>query len=202
LQVPVGSLARWLRPTVAAYPCGRGYLQADPARIAYWKQRLIDLGPEIKVGISWRSSLMNASRSKLCVPLNQWGPLLQVPGARFINLQYCDWTDDLAEVERRFGVRVHHFADLNTKDALDEVAALMCALDLTITISNASMTLGGALHAETWVFAVVGHMGWLNLGTGSAPWFPSVRLFHRTWRETWEPVVNAMAAELRQRTRT
>jgi hypothetical protein len=59
--------------------------------------------------------------------------------------------------------------------------------------------LGGAMGTETWAFALRDNMDWMALGADYAPWFPSVRLFHRTWRETWESVVNDMAAELRQK---
>ena len=43
-------------------------------------------------------------------------------GVQFVNLQYCEWAEDLDDAQRRFGVRVHHFEDLNVKDALDDVA--------------------------------------------------------------------------------
>ena len=196
-QSPMGSLPRWLRPSVASFPHDRGYLKADPDRVAYWRERLADLGPAMKVGISWRSRVMTANRIKLCVPLDQWAPILQTPGVQFINLQYCNWEDDVAEAEKRLGVRVHHFQNLDLKDALDDVAALVAALDLTITISNICMTIGGGLNVPTWVFGLRDHMDWLTLGVESAPWFPSVRLFYRTWRESWEPVVRGMAEELK-----
>jgi tetratricopeptide (TPR) repeat protein len=199
LQSPMGTLPRWLRPTLDRFSPAGGYLLADPVRVEHWRARLEALGTGLKVGISWRSRVMNASRARLCVPIEAWEPVLRTPGVQFVNLQYCNWEDDLAEARRRFGVCVHHFDDLDLKDALDDVAALVSALDLTITISNALMTLGGALNAATWVFALKDHMDWLTLGADFVPWFPGVRLFYRTWRQSWEPVVTAMAHELRGR---
>ena len=184
LQAPMGNLPRWLRPTLARFPQGRGYLQADPVRVAYWKQRLAALGPGLKVGVSWRSSIMTASRRKYYVPLDEWGPILRTPGVQFVNLQYSDCRNDLEAARSRFDVQIHHFEDLNLKDELDEVAALVTALDLNITIGNINLSLGGAVNTETWCFAVRHSMTWTALGTDGTPWFPRVRLLLRNWDET------------------
>jgi hypothetical protein len=133
------------------------------------------------------------------VPLDEWGPILQTPGVQFINLQYSDYRDDLEAARSRFGVPIHHFEDLNLKDALDDVAALIAALDLNITIGNINLSLGGAVNTETWCFAVRHSMTWTALGTDRTPWFPSVRLLLRNWDETWAQAVEEAAAGLRQR---
>jgi tetratricopeptide (TPR) repeat protein len=199
LQAPMGNLPRWLRPTLRHFPQDRGYLRADPTRVAYWKQRLAGLGPGLKTGISWRSRIMTASRRKYYVPLDEWGSILQTPGVQFVNLQYSDHRDDLEAARSRFGVQIHHFEDLNLKDALDDVAALITALNLNITIGNINLSLGGAVNTETWCFAVRHSMTWTALGTDGTPWFPSVRLLLRNWDETWAEAVGKAAAELRQR---
>ena len=199
LQVPMGSLPRWLRRSISDFPRHGGYLTADPARVRHWQARLAELGGKIHVGISWRSRLMLASRRKYYVPLDEWAPILGVPGAQFVNLQYSDYHDDLAAAESRFGVRVHDFADLNLKDALDDVGALIAALDLVITIGNINMDLAGGLHTETWLFSPRTSQSWATLGENYTPWFPSVRLLQRDWNESWEAPMAWAAAELRAR---
>jgi hypothetical protein len=201
VQVPMGSLARWLRPTVGSFPQTPSYLTPDPARVLYWRGRLAALGPGLKVGVSWRSRLMTANRVKHYVSLDQWEPILQVPGVQFVNTQYGDHGDELIAAEERSGTHIHVFEDLDVKDALDEVAALTAALDLLITISNIMMDMGGALGTETWLFAVKDNLDWLNLGVDYAPWFPRVRFFYRRWDETWEGAVRQMAGELAARAR-
>ena len=43
----------------------------------------------------------------------QWAPLLSMPGAHFVNLQYGgDPGAEIAEVERSTGVALHNFADI------------------------------------------------------------------------------------------
>jgi Flp pilus assembly protein TadD len=78
-----GSLARYLRPTIESFPDrAQGWLKPDPERGAAWRRRLAALGPGPKVGICWRSSVMNPQRAHTVSPLSDWGPLLTVPGVR------------------------------------------------------------------------------------------------------------------------
>ena len=196
LQIPMGSIPRWLRRSLSDFPKHTGYLRADPARVQFWKGRLAELGDGIKVGISWRSRLMLANRRKYYVPLEQWGPILTTPGANFVNLQYCEYNDDIAAAESKFGVHIHHFQDLDLKDALDEVAALATALDLVITIGNINMDLGGAVNTETWLFTATTSQTWTTLGVNYVPWFPSIKLFTKDWNETWDAAVADAAARL------
>ena len=200
LQVPMGSLPRWLRRSHAEFPRHRGYLKADPARVEYWKNRLAALGPGLKAGISWRSRLMFANRRKYYVPLELWDPILTTPGVEFVNLQYCEYADDIAAAEKRSGVRIHNFADLDLKDALDDVAALTSALDLVITIANINMDLGGALNTETWLFTAKTSQAWTTLGVNYVPWFPGVKMLTRDWNETWDEAVAGAAAQLAELT--
>jgi tetratricopeptide (TPR) repeat protein len=199
VQAPMGNLPRWLRPAIESFPRRRSFLRADESRVAYWKQHLAALGSGIKVGISWCSRLMLASRRKHYVPLDQWDPILTVPGAHFVNLQYSSFEEDIADTRRRTEVSIHNFEDLNLKDALDDVAALISALDLVITICNVNMDLGGALGTETWLLAFRQGMTWATLGQDYSPWFPSIRMFARNWDETWQGAVQTAAAALRER---
>jgi len=196
LQAPMGDLPRWFRPSLDRFPRRQGYLRPDPAGVACWRQRLAELGGGMKVGVSWRSRLMASYRRKHYVPLDQWGPILSVPGAQFVNLQYSDYAEDIADAENRFGVHIHDFGDLNLKDALDDVAALISALDLVITISNVNLALGGAVGIPTWFFAVRHSQTWSTLGLDDPPWFPNARGFFRNWNENWEEPVRTVAKEL------
>jgi hypothetical protein len=199
LHSPMGTLPRWLRPAMDRFPRERAFLRPDPGRVEYWKQRLAQLGPGLKVGVSWRSRLMTASRRKHYAPLEQWNPIFAVAGACFVNLQYCDYAQDIAASEERCGVRIHQMAGLNLKDALDDVAALIAALDLVITIGNVNLALSGGVGTETWFFALQHSHTWSTMGADYMPWFPRTRGFFRHWNENWEGAVQGVVRELRDR---
>ncbi|PWC71745.1 tetratricopeptide repeat protein [Azospirillum sp. TSH58] len=173
-HVAMGSLPRWLRPRFDRFPSRPSFLTADPERAARWRERVDALGPGLKVGIAWRSGLMTAERRGAYAPLDAWGPVFALPGVVFVTLQYGDCATEIAEAERRFGVTIHRWGDLDLKDDLEGVAALMTVLDLVITPASSVGELAGALGVPVWRFGPRGD--WTALGTGVRPWFPSMAL--------------------------
>ncbi|MGR0188315.1 tetratricopeptide repeat protein [Azospirillum aestuarii] len=173
-HVAMGSLPRWLRTRLDHFPQRPSFLTADPKRAARWRERVDALGPGLKVGIAWRSGLMTAERRGAYAPLDMWGPVFALPGVVVVTLQYGDCAAEIAEAERRFGVTIHRWDDLDLKDDLDGVAALMTALDLVVTPASSVGELAGALGMPVWRFGPPGD--WTALGTGARPWFPTMAL--------------------------
>ena len=194
-QIPVGSLARWFRPSLASFPKKSGYLVPDASEAARWNERLARLSDGLKVGICWRSGLARGMRSVYYSQLSQWGPILTIPGVQFVNLQYDECSAELREAERLFGVRVHVPEDLDLRNDQDGLAALIASLDLVISGGTAVDALAGALGVPAWVLTrSIGD--WWGLGTDHCPWNPSVRPFLCDAAAGWEPVIARLASEL------
>lgn len=195
-QIPAGSLPFWFRPDLESFPEHSGYLVPDPALVAQWGRRFAGLDPGLRVGICWRSMLHGDARSIFYSRLRQWGPILTVPGIRFINLQYDQCDEELQEAERLFGTRIHVWDGTDLTNDLETVAALISKLDLVIGAPTAVTQLGAALSVPTWVMAR-GPRKLYSLGTEHCPWFPSTRLFGCNVREPWEPLIESVAEALR-----
>lgn len=196
-QIPVGSLARWLRPGLESFPQKTGYLAPDPFQVSRWRNRLDALGEGLKVGICWRSGMTRGSRSMHYSQLNQWGPILTAPEVHFINLQYDECSKELREAKQLLGARVHVWKDMDLKNDQDGLAALMSVLDLVISAGTAVDSMAGAVGAPTWVLMRgIGDL-W-GLGTNRCPWSRSVRPFLCGAAAPWEPVIATIAAELCQ----
>ena len=194
-QCAAGSLAQWLRPTLASFPHQNKYLGPDPARVAYWRARLAELGPEPKIGFSWRSSLMTGERPLSCTTLDQWEPIFTTPGVHFINLQYDECSTELNEARQRFGVPLHAFTEIDMYNDLDETAALIRALDLVITAPTSIYAMTAGLGINTWVMTYGN--AWLSHGTNYFPWFPTLRYFSRQWNQTWDETIELIAEQLK-----
>lgn len=194
LQIATADAARWLRPSLESFPAHDGYLIADPTRTAYWKARLSELGPGLKVGFCWRSGLLRGRRHLHYTSLDQWGPIFAVPGVHFVNLQYDECDEELATARRRFGVPLHAFDEVDLYDDLDEAAALTKAMDLVITAPTAASGLAAAQGVPTWEMGY--GTAWVSLGTNHVPWFPSQRLFLRRWDQPWDDVIGNIAKAL------
>jgi tetratricopeptide (TPR) repeat protein len=198
VQTPAGNIPRWLRGSLDRFPNHSGYLKADPAAVERWRKRLDALGGGLKVGVSWRSMVMNATRALDYIQIEQAGPIFAVPGVQFVNLQYSDCRQELALARARFGVELKVWDDLDLKDDLDGVAALISALDLVVSVSTAVSVMAGALGKPVWQLTFVSSGDWQSLGTDYVPWFPSMKRFDRTYEQPWDAAIAAVAEQLRQ----
>jgi len=192
--VPIASPLRRFRRSVDAFPDRKAFLAADPARVAYWREALAAAGPGPKVGVVWKSLILNSGRFRAYSPFEHWAPVLQTPGVRFVNLQYGDCAEEIEEARERFGVDIWTPPGIDLKDDLDEVAALTCALDLSIGPANATVNIAAACGAPVWMISTPG--AWPRLGTDRYPWYPQMRIFTPPAYTQWGPVMADVAKAL------
>jgi Flp pilus assembly protein TadD len=186
VTVPMGTLPRYLRPSLESFPQRPGYLKADPVRVAHWRERLAALGPGLKIGIAWRSGLTAGDRHKYYSELTQWGDIFKTAGVHFVNLQYGECADELREAEEKFGVPIKVFDDLDLRDDIDDSAALMSGLDLVIGAATASLQLAGALGVDA-IWLNSNEKPWNMFGrTDADPWHPRTRYIGQTTLGDWE----------------
>jgi len=195
MWTPMGSLLRQYRADIRDYPDHGGYLKADPARVAHWRAELARL-PGPKIGLLWKSLLNDAERQRFYSPFDLWAETLATPGVTFVNMQYGDCAAELQAARERFGVEIWN-PPFDLKTELDEVAALACALDLSIGPSNATTNIVGACGAPLWLIMQPG--GWPRLGTDAYPWYPHAKVFTPPAITQWGEAMAQVAAALRIR---
>ncbi len=189
---PQGSLPGLFRPRLDAFP-RRPTLAADGARVARWRRRLAALGPGPKVGLSWLGG-SGWERRRRSPPVGEWLGLLDLPNVVWVDVQY----GDAPGREHFLATGLHRFSDLDAHDDLEELAALLCALDLTVSVSNATAHLAGALGAAVWTVLPMDH-GWRWFGGGASPWYPRMRLFRQSRPGAWSEPLAAVRAALQRR---
>ncbi len=194
-QSGMASLPRWVRRRRSAFPATGAFLKADAAQTARWRQRLDQLRPGRRFGVCWRSGLMTLERHRHYPPLEALRPLFDLPGIVWINLQYDECREELAGVEREFGVRIHRWDDEDLKNDFESVAGLISALDGVVTAPTAVSSMAGALGCPAW--QVDSGSDWTVFGEPRSPWFPSIRVAARAATdEDWGRVVATVRAEL------
>lgn len=127
----------------------RPYLLPDPARVQEWTDLLRDL-PRPLVGIAWSSMRTTVLRQYDYLGVKEVKDLIAGSDVQFVNLQYFDCSDDLAEIEAAHPGRMLHFPDLDQMDDIEGVVALMTCLDVVITPNSTPLILASASGCPTW----------------------------------------------------
>jgi tetratricopeptide (TPR) repeat protein len=167
------------------------YLPAPAAeRVQAWENRL-GAHDRLRVGLVWSGNPKQANDRNRSMPLQTLTRLLDVD-ATFVSLQKDLRSDDKALLGERTDI-----VDL-TADLIDfaETAALVCCLDLVITVCTSAAHLAATLGRPTWVLLpYVPDWRWL-LDRDDSPWYPAVRLFRQPEARDYDSVVNRVRAEL------
>jgi len=191
VQVAAGSLPRRYRRAAQDFPRHSGYLHPDVERVRHYRERLAALGPGRKVGLAWRGGLVRTRRAVRSVEPEQLAPLLARTDLRFVSLQHGEVDQDLARMRSAAGTAPVHWPEVPANP--DDAAALMAALDSTITICSSVVHLGGAVGAR--VLAMVpATPEWRYLRSGDRlPWYPSVELLRQSRSGDWAMVIERVA---------
>jgi len=198
VQIPIASLPRFFRPELKSFPEHHGYLTANPERVAFWRKQFDQLGPGLKVGISWRGGKDPIVRSRRSTTLDQWKPVLSIPDVQFINLQYGYCQAELKAVREQSGIEIHDWEAADPLRNLDDFAAEIAALDLAISADSATVHTAGALGVSVWtLLPFASDWRWL-LGRNDSPWYPSMRLFRQTQFGKWDDVFHRVWEELHE----
>lgn len=115
----------------------------------------------LKVGLIWRSGLVNARRAKQYLLVEQLKALLEVGGVDFFSLQH-DLTDDERDFCAEHGVSVRD--DIDWRGDFETVAAFTSHLDYVIGISSSSFEIAASVGTECWLIGASPEALGLRLG--------------------------------------
>jgi hypothetical protein len=195
--LPIGSLGAIYRSDVAAFRRHEGYLHANPASVASWRERLAQIGERPWIGISWRGGLRKTGRVVRSLPVEALAPLLQAGGASWASLQHDATPGELERLSLAGATRVAHWEQLGTD--FEQTAALMTALDLVITVCSSVVHLAGALGRPTWVLTPFAPAWRYQLRGGTLPWYPAAWLVRQPRPGDWASVIEAACRALGER---
>jgi len=193
------SLPGLCRTSLATIPAAVPYLVADRSRVGHWRDRLAAVSG-FKAGICWQGNPANKNDRRRSVPLAQFAPLAAVPGLRLVSLQKGPGREQWTALAGQWPVLDLPGDGEESSQAWVDTAALVCALDLVITVDTAVAHLAGALGVPVWVALPFSpDWRWL-LGRADCPWYPTMRLFRQTRLGHWPDVFERIAAELKAAT--
>ena len=188
-QIAFGSLPRFFRSDFEQFSQEQTpYLIADSQKTKNWKRLFDDLPGERKIGILVEGSWSSEPKEQCRIPWDGIGKLLNSTSpddVRWVSLQHGSRRKEWRQFCDSTPAKVSHFPEVFGND-LDELAAMIAALDLVIAPSGFQAHLAAALGVPCWV-VLPQECDWhWHLSKNHSPWYPNVRLFRQKHGETWE----------------
>lgn len=187
----MGSLPRWLRPSLDAFPQHNAFLTPDAAEQAYWKKIFAGQGAAPLIGICWRSGKSGGHRSVQYAPLEAWGAFLRTLPGTLVSCQYDAAPDEIAALENMSGRKIFSPPALDQKNELDRTAAMLSALDVLVSAPTAVSWLGAGTGTRT--LKLLYDTSWTAFGQAYEPLAPSCQCImpgtRGDWRDVFEKAV-------------
>jgi tetratricopeptide (TPR) repeat protein len=175
-QIPIASLMKW-----APNPKDLGkispYLFADSALRSELRSKYAGKSKLI-VGISWKSGSAKHSHSR-SIPIELWKNILSHPDIQFVNLQYGVQKEEIEEINKQLSVSIYHDEFVDPLGDLDRFAAQVSAMDLIISVDNATVQISGALGVKTWTILSSSPDYRWGLERDECLWYPNMSLFRQ-----------------------
>lgn len=186
-KIAIGSLPGLYRKTVDDFP-GTPYLRASAPLMDKMRDKLVAISPRRKIGISWKGGIGITNKVPRCIPLETLKPLFDLD-ADFISLQYH--SNARAEIDafhEALGCEViTHWQDV--VDDYDQTAALLCNLDLVISVPQSVVHLAGSLGVATIQMCPKRALWQMGPYGCDAPWYECVKNIWQLEDGNWGTVV-------------
>jgi len=172
LQIAIGSLPKYFRKNISDFKNKDNFWKVDPLKSDLIKEKLLPYRKKILVGICWRSGKLSIERNSNYTALQDWEPLLRNCDYQFINLLHGDCEYEITEVERLFNMKILRWSEIDLKNDLETVLALVSELDCVASVGTAVSTISAAAGVPTLLLV---QRSWDLLGQNNFyPWFDSV----------------------------
>lgn len=193
----LSGLPRLFKTDLETIPAPVPYVTADPLKVDYWRNRLVDLVPQgyQSVGIVWAGRPTHGNDYNRSMTLLDLAPLGQLQNTALVSLQMGPAVAQIADYYGaapliNLGAEIRDFAD---------TMAILAVIDRVVAVDTSIVHLAGAMGRPVSVLLPFApDWRWLR-DRSDSPWYPSVELFRQTKSGVWAPPVNAVADTLKNR---
>lgn len=191
---PFSGLPRLAGTTLSTIPGGVPYLQADPALIASWKQRLDARLPQglRRIALAWAGRPTHNNDRNRSIALKDLAALAEVPGVAYVSLQKGP-----AAAQAAHWPGPAPLIDLDAEiTTFEDSAAILAQVERLVSVDTAMVHLAGALGRPVSVMMPFApDWRWL-VGREDTPWYPDVRLLRQPAPRDWNSVIGRVVQEL------
>lgn len=166
-----------------------GYMRPDMDRVEAYRERLRTLGPGPYIGLSWSGGKVKTHGFLRNAALELWKPLTK--HGTCVSVQYGQQSENAA------ALGIPHWPE--AVDDIDEMMALLSALDLVISVNNSTVHFCGALDVPCWTLTPSAPAWRYGMTGDKMRWYDSVRQFRQKGlgeKAEWAPVYERVEDEL------
>lgn len=190
--LPMMSLPLVLDLTLGSLPAEVPYLEPDPARVAYWRERLGNWRG-VRAGLAWSGNpkfRVNSKRSLASADVRQISMLTRQGEGAPVHLFSLQ-----KGVPAPTGSRLIPLDD--DPSSMGELAAVMMNLDLVLSVDTSVAHLAGALGRPVWtMLAFHADWRWMTAERSQSPWYPTMKLMRQTRQGDWSNVLDEVESGL------
>lgn len=190
---PLLSLPLAFHTNLKSIPFTESYLEAEPQRVVYWKERLNS--DRLKIGIVWQGSHGNKIDIGRSFDLSLFAKFSALPNVQLISLQKGYGSEQMKNMPQ--GMEVMDLGEeFDADGAFLDTAAIMMNLDLVITSDTAMAHLAGALGVKAWVvLKYVPDWRWM-LDRADSLWYPSLTLYRQQKMDDWLTIFDQLLLDI------
>ena len=150
------------------------------------------------IGISWTSKVQKIGKLKSYQLSDIYQILNRTDEFSFINLQYGDVKDEIADFNKNKGTKIQFDYELDYYNDIYSLASLVAACDVIITCSNVTAHIAGSLGIKTFVMLPKKNakLWYWYENENISSWYPSVNLINQTTYRDWNNPVKQIIKEL------
>ena len=142
------------------------------------------------IGLAWSGGLLRTGIEPRTAGLSAFLPFLR-RGGRYLSLQYKDDAEEVADIEKRYGVKVMRLPWVTQGKDVDLLAGLVAACSEVIGVHTSALHLSSALGVPTTILTHRGS-GW-RYGPDELLWYPpTTRMHKKRPGESWRDCVNRL----------
>ena len=186
-HIPMGSLPNIFRPSLDSFSkASKAYLRCESERSQELRKTLLKGEAKTLIGISWNSSSPIVGAHHRNITLSDMAQHLDGPNVKLVNLQYGDVSDEIAKLREDHGIEVAEVSEIDNRNDIDGLAALIMACDQIVSIDNATVHLAGALGANTRVLLPFNRSWQWGLERSDSYWYGSLQLHRQKKPGDWK----------------
>ena len=174
------------------------YVMADPLRVEALHQILASNDTRPLCGISWRSKNERKGQDR-SIALKDLLQAIDPRQVRFVNLQYGDVSNEIAQLQQDLGIEVFQCPGVDTHNDLDGLAALIEACDFVVSADNSTVHLAGALGQPVSVLLPFNADWRWFMNRSDSPWYPSVTLYRQDALGDWSSPLAQLHSDVKNK---